>query len=322
VNMDALANDPVYNARVGSEFNSVTPENVMKWDTIEPTQGTLNFAPGDTLIQFAKDHHQKVRGHALVWHNQIPSWLTTGVNNNTISDTQLREILRQHITDEASHFRGKIWQWDVVNEALNDNGAPANFWVQHLGAGIIADAFRWAHKADPKALLFYNDFNIEFTGPKHTGAVALVKSLVDQHVPINGVGIQGHLGIQFGLPDTPGLSANYKDFTDLGLLVATTELDVRMFLPNDNVKAQAQAQGYSMETQVCLLNPRCISITVWGFTDKYSWIPGFFTGDPNANPPVPGQGAACLLDENFNIKPGYQAMRTALAMSTGPHHRG
>jgi endo-1,4-beta-xylanase len=311
VNMDAMAADPVYNARVGTEFNTVTPENVMKWGEVEKVQGAPDYSQGDALVAFARAHGQKVRAHTLVWHNQLPTWLTDGVTAGTITDAQLRTILRNHIFSEAGHFRGKIWQWDVFNEVLDNNGVPNDFWTQHLGTGIIADAFRWAHAADPHALLFYNDFNIEFNGAKHDGAVALIKSLVQQHVPIDGVGIQGHLGIQFGLPDVPGLSTNVHHFSDLNLAVAFTELDVRMVLPNDNIKAQAQAQGYNVYFQVCLLNPRCLSVTVWGFTDKYSWIPGVFTG----------QGAANLLDENFNAKPAYQAVRTVLAMSTGTHHR-
>jgi len=311
VNMDAMAADATYNARVGTEFNTVTPENVMKWGEVEKVQGAPDYSQGDALVSFARAHGQLVRGHTLVWHNQLPTWLTDGVTAGTITDAQLRTILRDHIFSEAGHFRGKIWQWDVFNEVLDNNGVPNDFWTQHLGVGIIADAFRWAHLADPHALLFYNDFNIEFTGPKHDGAVALVKSLKQQHVPINGVGIQGHLGIQFGLPDVPGLSTNVHHFSDLNLAVAFTELDVRMVLPNDNIKTQAQAQGYNLYFQVCLLNPRCLSITVWGFTDKYSWIPGVFTG----------QGAANLLDENFNGKPAYQAVRTVLAMSVGTRHR-
>ncbi|HEV7897751.1 MAG TPA: endo-1,4-beta-xylanase [Planosporangium sp.] len=314
VDMAALSGDGPYRDRVGTEFSTVTAENVMKWETIEPKRGSFDFSAADQLVDFARQHGQKVRGHTLVWHNQLPKWLTDGVADGSITADQLRGILREHIFAEAGHFRGKIWQWDVVNEAINDDGTPRDsIWRQKLGPDYLADAFRWAHEADPHALLFYNDYNIEFTGAKHDAAVALVRSLKARGVPIHGVGMQGHLGLQYGLPDVATLSANVKQFTDPGLAVAFTEVDVRMPLPTDNYKSQAQAQGYSIVTQTCLLNPRCLSLTVWGYTDKYSWIPGWFT-----NPP---QGAANLLDESFQAKPAYQAVRTVLAMSTGPRHR-
>jgi endo-1,4-beta-xylanase len=314
VDMAALASDTPYRERVAKEFSTVTPENVMKWETIEPSPGSFDFSAADQLVNVARQNGQKVRGHTLLWHNQLPKWLTDGVADGSITADRLRTILRDHIFAEAGHFRGKIWQWDVVNEAINDDGTMRNtIWLEKLGPGYLADAFRWAHQADPHALLFYNDYNIEFTGAKHDAAVALVKSLKAQGVPIHGVGLQGHLGLQYGLPDAPTLAANLKHFTDAGLAVAWTEVDVRMPMPNDVYKSQAQAQGYSIVAQACLLNPRCLSLTVWGYTDKYSWIPGWFTDPP--------QGAANLLDENFQAKPAYQAVRTVLATSTGPYKR-
>ncbi|MGC9671254.1 endo-1,4-beta-xylanase [Planosporangium sp. 12N6] len=314
VDMAALASDGTYRDRTAAEFSTVTPENVMKWEVVEPQRGSFDFSAADRLVDFARQHGQKVRGHTLLWHNQLPKWLTDGVADGSITADQLRTILRDHIFAEAGHFRGRIWQWDVVNEAINDDGTMRNtIWLQKLGPGYIADAFRWAHQADPHALLFYNDYNIEFTGAKHDAAVALVTSLKAQGVPIHGVGMQGHLGLQYGLPSAPELAANVKHFADAGLATAFTEVDVRMPMPNDVYRSQAQAQGYSVVMQACLLNPRCLSVTVWGYTDKYSWIPGWFTDPP--------QGAANLLDENFAAKPAYQAVRTVLAMSTGPRHR-
>lgn len=122
VNMDKLNVDAAYTSIVANQFSTVTPENVMKWDSIEPTQGQLNFSPGDKLISFAQQHGQLVRGHTLLWHNQIPGWLTTGVGNGTISNDQLRDILKQHIFAEVGHFKGKIWQWDV-NDPVTDVAA-------------------------------------------------------------------------------------------------------------------------------------------------------------------------------------------------------
>ena len=214
VNMDKLNVDAAYTSLVANQYSTVTPENVMKWDSIEPTQGNLNFAPGDQLIKFARQHGQLVRAHTLLWHNQVPDWLTTGVNSGTITNNQLRGILKQHIFDEVGHFRGKIWQWDVANEVFANAWDPHpladgingdDFWVSHLGEGIIADAFRWAHQADPHALLFYNDFNIageDGTNAKADAVYAWVKSMRRQGVPIDGVGEQGHLDTQYGFSGT------------------------------------------------------------------------------------------------------------------------
>jgi endo-1,4-beta-xylanase len=306
VDTDALAADAPYRDKVGTEFSTVTPENVMKWQLIEPQRGRLDFAAADRLVAFARQHGQLVRGHTLVWHSQLPTWLTAGVADGSIGPAQLRQILRQHILDEAGHFRGRIWQWDVVNEAFNDDGTPRQtLWLQQLGPGYIADAFRWAHQADPRALLFYNDYNIEGVNAKSDAVYALVQSLRRDGVPVQGVGVQGHFGVQFGFPGD--VLDNLRRFSRLGLFTAVTEADVRMPLPADNIKVQAQAQGYSVLLQACLLDRRCLSLTVWGFTDRYSWVPGVFAG----------QGSATLFTETFGPKPAYQALRTDLAVANG-----
>jgi endo-1,4-beta-xylanase len=304
VDMNALNNDATYKARVASEFSEVTPENVMKWGEVEKVRGNPDYTLADQLVNFARDNGQKVRGHTLLWHNQLPTWLTDGVANGSIGAAELRNILRQHIFDEAGHFRGKIWHWDVVNEVIDDSGQLRNtIFLQLLGPGYIADAFRWAHQADPKAKLYLNDYNIEFPGIKADAYFTLVQQLLADRVPVDGLGAQGHLGIQFGLPSANDIFTNLKRFQDLGLEISLTEVDVRMILPVDNVKLQAQAQGFSALMQGCLLLKDCVAFVVWGFTDKYNWVPGVFTG----------QGAATPLDENFNAKPAYRALQAALA---------
>ncbi|MEO6715228.1 MAG: endo-1,4-beta-xylanase, partial [Mycobacteriales bacterium] len=238
VDMNALASDPQYRELVASQFSSVTPENVMKWETLEPTRGTYDWSAADALVDFAEQHDQVVRGHVLVWQNQLPGWLTSGVNDGTISDAQLRELLQKHITDVVSHFKGRIAHWDVVNEAASDPwDSPSNihykgFWAQHLGSTFIADAFRWARAADPKALLFYNDYNLEAFGnegpsDKTFFVYTMVKQLLADGVPIDGVGSQGHLGTQYGNYSALQISTALNRFTDLGLAVAMTEVDVR-----------------------------------------------------------------------------------------------
>ncbi|NKQ23915.1 endo-1,4-beta-xylanase [Streptomyces galbus] len=298
VDMSALADDPDYRRITGEQFSTVTPENVMKWEVIEPQRGVYDYAAADQLVAFAARHGQKVRGHTLVWHSQLPSWLTTG----DFTAQELRQILHRHITDTVRHFKGRIWQWDVVNEAFNDDGTLRNsIWLQKLGPGYIADAFRWAHEADPHAKLFYNDYNIEWSGPKSDAVLDLVGRLKAEGVPIDGVGFQGHLGIQYGLPG--GVPENFARFEKLGLDTAVTEADVRMVLPADDEKLATQAEGYRLLLDACLRTRHCISFTVWGFTDRYSWVPGVFEGE----------GAANLLDEDYGVKPAFRAVQKALS---------
>ncbi|MBO3745288.1 endo-1,4-beta-xylanase [Streptosporangiaceae bacterium NEAU-GS5] len=288
--------DQPYLDILGDQFNQLTAGNALKWYQTEPQQGVFDFGPGDQVFNFARQHHQIFRGHTLIWHNQLPDWLTSG----TWTADQLRAILKNHITQEVKHYKGKIYSWDVVNEAFNDDGTyRQTMFYNILGPGYIADALRWAHKADPKAKLYINDYNIEFTGPKSNAYYTLVQQLLADHVPLDGVGFQGHLALQFGFPD---LQPNLQRFADLGVDVAVSELDIRMILPADDAKLATQAQWYSDVVKACLAVRRCVGITIWDYTDKYSWIPQFF----------PGQGAAHPWGLNLEPKPAYFAIRDAL----------
>ncbi len=299
VDMNALASDQTYRETIQREFSSVTAENVMKWETLEPEPGVFNYQPADELVSFAQANRMGVRGHVLVWHNQNPAW----VNEQDFTPAELRDILREHIIETARHFRGKVYQWDVLNEAFNEDGTLRDtIWLRALGPDYIAEVFRWARIGDPRVRLFYNDYNLEFFSAKSDAAFALVKDLRRRHVPIDGIGFQGHLGAQFGFDIR--VQENMQRFADLGVEIAVTEADVRMPLPTDVFKLQAQSQGYHSLLQPCLLTRGCNSFTVWGYTDKYSWVPGFFDGE----------GAACLFDENFQPKPGYAAVQHDLAL--------
>ena len=300
VDMTALAEDAPYREAVGREFSTVTAENVMKWEVVEPQRGVHDWAAADRLIDFARAHGQQVRGHTLVWHSQNPSW----VDEENFTPAQLRAVLRQHIIDEVTHFKGRIWHWDVANEIFNDDGTWRDtIWLRNLGPGYVADAFRWAHQADPKARLFLNDYNNEGLSPKSDAYYALVKQLKAQGVPVQGYGIQGHLAVQYGVP--ADVLANLRRFEKLGLQTAFTEVDVRMPLPADPIKVQAQAQGFTALLQACLLADKCVSYTLWGFTDRYSWVPGVFAGEGSATP----------WDENLAPKPAYAALRDTLTLA-------
>ncbi len=297
VSYDALTTDAQYAQILGQQFSVITPENEMKWVSVEAQRGVYDFSQADAEVQFARQHHQLVRGHNLVWHSQLPGWLIGGAFTNA----QLADILKQHIQTEAGHFRGEIWQWDVVNEPFNDDGTlRSTMWLNALGPDYIADALRWTREADPHAKLFLNDYNIEGSGPKSDAMYALVKSLRAQHVPIDGVGFETHLDLQYDLP--PMIEENMQRFAALGLDVDITEMDVRMMLPATPDLLNQQANVYAQLMQDCLAVRRCVDFTVWEYTDKYSWVPGYFTGE----------GAADIYDEHLNPKPAYSALITTL----------
>ncbi len=320
-----------YRQIAGDQFSTVTPENEMKWQVVEPTQGTYDWSGADRLVAFAQQHGQLVRGHTLVWHNQLPDWLTTGVANGTISDDQLRNLLHKHITDEVTHFKGKIWQWDVANEFFTDSNPsglnPNDFWVSHLGKNgedIIGEAFRWAHQADPHALLFYNDYNIageDISNAKSDAVYAWVKGELAKGVPINGIGDQGHLDTQYPFPT--GMTGDLQRYASLGLKTAITEADVRTFVnnatdqvPTDNLELFAQPYEFDQMLKACLGVRQCISFTVWGFGDAVSWVPGFF------KTPIQ-EGYATIYDNNLNPKPAYTALQQDLRLaSQGAPQRG
>src|SRR5579859_4362580 len=296
---------PAYTAILAEQFSAVTPGNAMKWGVVEPVQGQFDWSDADALVSFAEQHGQLVRGHTLLWHNQLPTWLTTGVANGTISSSQLMGLLEQHIFTEVGRYRGRIWQWDVANEFFldaNPSGInPNDFWVSNLGPGIIPQAFRWAHEADPGALLFYNDYNIageDGTNAKSDAVYAWLQQMLDQGVPINGVGDQGHLDTQFGFSPQQ-MQADLQRYGALGLKVAITEADVRTFVnnatdqvPTDNLAVFAQPYEFSQMMLAALAVPEVISFTVWGFVDADSWVPGFFTGE----------GYATIYDVNAQPK--------------------
>jgi len=280
----------------GAQFNSLTPGNAMKWGSVEPTQSTFNWAEADQIVAFAQAHHQQVRGHTLVWHSQNPSWLTNG----SWTSAQLGSLLQNHISTEVGRYKGRIAAWDVVNEPFNEDGTyRSTLWYNGLGADYIASALTWARAADPDAKLYINDYNVEGVGAKSTALYNLVKSLKARGVPIDGVGLQAHL-ILGQVPAT--LQQNIQRFADLGVDVSITELDVRMALPSDSTKLARQAADYQAVLNACVAVTRCAGVTVWGFTDSDSWVPGTF----------PGYGAATPYDENYAPKPAYYAIAEAL----------
>ncbi|WP_327426899.1 non-reducing end alpha-L-arabinofuranosidase family hydrolase [Streptomyces sp. NBC_01236] len=275
--------DGTYTGILDREFNSVTPENEMKWDTTEPSRGNFNFGPADQIVNRAIAHGQRMRGHTLVWHSQLPSWVSSIRDANT-----LRSVMNNHITAEMNHFKGKIYAWDVVNEAFADGGSGqlrSSVFRDVLGNGFLEQAFRTARSADPAAKLCYNDYSIEdWNAAKTQGVYRMVRDFKSRGVPIDCVGFQSHFGT--GGPPA-GFQTTLSNFAALGVDVQITELDI----------AQAPPTAYANTVRACMNVPRCTGITAWGIRDSDSWRSG-------ENP--------LLFDRNGNKKPAYNAALTAL----------
>ncbi|MFD1048245.1 endo-1,4-beta-xylanase, partial [Kibdelosporangium lantanae] len=258
--------------------------------------GQHDSSPGAAAVAA----NQRVRGHTFVWHNQAPNWV------QNLGATDLHQAMLDHINTEATHYKGKVYSWDVVNEAFNDDGTRRqSFWQQKLGDGYIADAFRAARAADPGAKLYYNDYNTDGLGAKSDAVYNMVKSFKQQGVPIDGVGIQAHLIIG-QVPSS--MQQNIQRFVDLGVEVAITELDIRMNTPSSSDKLATQASDYTKVANACVAVTGCVGITTWGLSDKYSWIPSTF----------PGQGAALPFDENLQPKPAYNSLAQAFGGTSTP----
>jgi endo-1,4-beta-xylanase len=281
------------------------PEDAMKWWVVRRNSGAFDFREGDEVVRFAQAHDMKVRGHCLVWDHNNPQWLVQG----HFTSAQLAGLLQEHITTVMKHYAGQVFAWDVVNEALDENGrVKDSLWYNQpgigfaeKGTGYIEQTFRWAHEADPYALLFYNDAEGEGLNGKSDAIYAMMKDFKRRGVPIDGVGLQLHIS-KLDV-DPSAIAANIARLTALGLQVHITELDVS--LPLDagglvrNGDLLRQAEVYRGVVRACLQNPGCTAIQTWGFTDKYSWIGSHSHGS---------RGAALLFDRAYKPKPAYDAM--------------
>jgi len=291
----ALQREPGYRTDLAREFSSLTPENAMKWAAIEPTRGKRDYGAADRAVAFAVKHHMAVRGHTLVWHNQLPAWL----GNGKWTRAQLAPVLRNHIFDEMRRYRGRVKTWDVDNEVVGDDGRlRQDLWLKVLGPSYIEQSYRWARAADPGAKLFLNEIGAEAVGPKSDRLYELAKDLKAKGL-LDGVGFQAHLNLN-GVP--PSMRKNMRRFAHLGLDIAITEADVALQEPAGDAQLKVQASVYKQLIDTCLAVERCTSFTVWGFTDRHSWIPAA----------SPGYGSATLLDDDLRAKPAYDAVADAL----------
>jgi endo-1,4-beta-xylanase len=297
---------PFYGQLAAHEFDSLTAENEMKWYAIEPQPGQFDFRGADRLVEFAKEHGMRVRGHTLVRHNQLAPWV------KRLSGDELMRAMLNHVTGTAEHFHGQIEQWDVVNEAVDTDGElRRDSPFTALGEGYIASAFKAAHGEDLAAKLYYNDYDIEdLESPKSQGAYRLVKKLKDAHVPIHGMGFQMHLDPR-KWPTSEVMQKTLEKFAALGLDIELTEIDIPIGEIPGTLEQKLAVQKELMRgvVRACLAVPRCKGMTLWGLTDRHSWL---------ASPewaPLRGKGPHLPLpfDESYRRKPMADGILEALA---------
>lgn len=305
--------DPEEVKLILSQFNSLTPENAMKMGPIHPEENRYNWRDADSIVAFAQAHGLRVRGHNLCWHEQTPSWLFKDASGNRVSKEVLLKRLKDHITTVVNRYKGKIYAWDVVNEAIDDDSTKFlrnSLWYQICGDEFIIKAFQYAHEADPKAVLFYNDYNTE-RPEKRERVYRLLKMLVDAKVPISAVGIQAHWSIYE--PDQKDLVETIKKFSSLGLKVQVTELDISVYPWEKNMRKlrpgeadaytpeleQRQMDQYAMVFKVFRQYKNVITgVTFWNISDKHTWLDQY---------PVPGRkNYPLLFDQNLQPKKAYR----------------
>ncbi|HEY5198705.1 MAG TPA: endo-1,4-beta-xylanase [Solirubrobacteraceae bacterium] len=294
--LSPLTADPRYLATFLGNFDSLTPENELKMLFTEPTEGTFDFAPADSLVSLAAANGKQVRGHTLIWSDELPAWLTNPLL--PWSPGGLLDVMRQYITTVMQHYGRQIDTWDVVNEAFQDDGSyTQSVWYDVLGPSYIADAYAIAHQADPAAKLFYNDIGAEANNPKQQAILSMVNALRAQGVEIDGIGMENHTNAP-GYPTDPQLEQTMSQYAQLGLRVEITEMDVETqgTAPADALTAQADA--YRAAATACWDVAACDRFTTWGFSDAVSW--------------VGAQQAADLFDTNFQPKPAFAAVDGAL----------
>ena len=308
---------------IKKNFNSLTAENVMKPALLQPEEGKFNWEEADKIVEFAQANGMKVRGHTLCWHNQTGEWMFKDSLGNQASKELVLARLKEHITQVVNHFKGKVYAWDVLNEAIDNADPSKGFrdtqWYRICGEEFIAKAFQWAHEADPDAILFYNDYNTE-NPVKREKIYDLLKKLLDAGVPVHGMGLQAHWNIggprhvgQLSQPgegdfEIPGSSEeaireSIDKFASLGLKVQITELDVSIYTSRTDTlnvgftpeREQRQIDFYKTAFKVFREEKKVITgVTFWNLSDRGSWL--------DNRTPRRGKHYPLLFDENMKPK--------------------
>ncbi|OON68537.1 endo-1,4-beta-xylanase [Hymenobacter sp. CRA2] len=304
VNVNLLRSNAAYREVVTREYRSVTAENAMKFRSLHPDAATYTWTDADYLVQFARQNNARVHGHTLVWHNSLPAWVTNFQGDSAAWEN----LLKTHIQTVVGHFRGQVSSWDVVNEAIAEDGTlRPSVWRQHLGPDYVARAFQYAHQADPDAKLFYNDYGHEFGPTKRTAILNLVGSLKSRGIPIHGIGLQLHTNSNRA---DANLAAAITTAAQSGLLVHISELDVAMNpgktagLTWSSALAEAQKAKYQfiVQTYNALPAAQRFGLTTWNVTDADTWV----RGDCSCPDwPLP-------FDDHYQRKPAYDGIVAGL----------
>ena len=314
MNPDLIKNNTYYSKIAGTQYSSLTPENVMKFDWIEPQQNQFIYGDGDYLVAFAVQNHMRVHAHNLIWYTALPAW----VANFQGDSLAWENIFKTHIQSVAGHFKGEVASWDVVNEAIRDDdgtlrnqdvrSGDGSIWRQHLGPDYIARAFQYAHEADSNALLFYNDYGQEYGGIKLDSIIALVTGLKTRGVPISGIGMQMHIDIN---TDTARITAALQKLAATGLKIHISELDISVNPGNNqslvytDALKQTQAAKYQFVAntyRASVPSAQQYGITTWEFSDAASWIPIYYN---RPDWPLP-------FDSSYNKKPAFESLLMGL----------
>ncbi|XXX74488.1 endo-1,4-beta-xylanase [Sorangium sp. So ce134] len=301
-------NDNNYKRVAAAEHNYVTAENEMKWDSLEPNPGSFNWGGADNIVNWAMSNGMQVKGHTLVWHNQLPGWA-----NSLSGATAVEQAIRRHIEGVMGHFKDRVHHWDVVNEAVitdSDTGVgnprmrPSVFF-NALGERFIDLAFEIAREQDPDAKLYYNDYSIDALNDKADYVYEMIKGMVERGVPIDGVGFQMHIGPPNNEAGGADVAANLKRFSDLGLEVLISEMDINRC--GGVVTAEEQLTYYHDIVEACFSLPKCVGITFWGINDGRSWLNSWSGALCN------GQSSQSLLfNDQYQKKETYNKVLDAL----------
>jgi len=337
--MGAALNEATFSERdaraaaiVKSQFNAITPENVLKWENVHPQPDRFDFAPGDQYVAFGEKNGMFIVGHTLVWHHQTPKWVFEDSNGAPLTRDALLKRMHDHIRTVVGRYKARVQGWDVVNEALNEDGTLRESpWMKIIGADYIEKAFQFAHEADPAAELYYNDYSLE-NEPKRKGAIELIRKLQARGVPIAGVGIQGHDNLEW--PTAEQEDATIAAFAALGVKVMITELDITV-LPSASPAGSAElslqggtrpdlnpyvnglpdsvqralTQRYANLFRVFVKHRDALKrVTFWGVSDDASWL---------NNWPIPGRtNYPLLFDRKGATKPAFDAVIKAAKLDS------
>lgn len=287
--------DPRYAATALGNFDSITLENEMKMDALQPQDGEFEFSVADRMLAVAESRGMEIRGHTLIWHNQLPAWVTA----RTWSRPELLEVMRQHIFAVVGRYRGRVAEWDVVNEAVTEDGSlRRNIWLDVIGPDYIEQALRFAHQADPGARLYLNDYSNERLNAKSDAYEEIARRLLTRQVPLHGIGLQMHVSTNW-YPSAVELEVNMRRFAALGLEVGITEMDVGTSAEGGDLadRMERQAVVYGEVASACRAVMACRRITTWGFTDSVSWLGPDEMGLP--------------FDADYQPKPAWAVLQTA-----------